>query len=279
MSVCRLLLPAVLILILYSCATDPVATVPYSAHPELQSYHESDSTSAVPAGDYPQDGIRIADVVFADDLAGRLFYPPDFNAENPVPMVIIVNSWSDSPDESQFVGYRRMDTALHRSWAARLAASGVVAVTYESHDVPKDSQRLIAFLYRNRKELGVDIRRTGLMAFDDGSDFLYAMMGDENSPLRMKAAAVFYPDFAWLGPSPSEPDAAVMFIKAGSPTVEKRYGVMIDMMAGKLKLSGYRVEVLEHPRGTRGFIYNLDDQKTRDILQSVEEMYHRTLVE
>lgn len=126
----------------------------------------------------------VDDITYTMDV----YYPSDMDDSSALPLVILVNGFRDS-SIAQFMGSDMKDIPGTVSWGRLLAASGLIAVAYESEQAD-DLEVLVAFIQENAESLSIDAERIGLMASSSNPPVAisYAMQ-DERDFIR---AAVFY---------------------------------------------------------------------------------------
>jgi len=93
-----------------------------------------------------------------------LCYPPTADDdERPRPAVVFVSGYPDA-GMRRVLGCRAMDMESSRSWAALVAASGMIGIAYATEQPGDDLRRLMRCLEERGTELGVDPARIGLWA-------------------------------------------------------------------------------------------------------------------
>ena len=100
------------------------------------------------------------DVAYSDALTMDLYRPPDSNRTR-LPAVVFVMGYSDLGAEKIFgCKFKEMESFI--GWAALVAASGLIAVTYVNHDPMRDLDTLFRHIRENAGALGIDESRIGL---------------------------------------------------------------------------------------------------------------------
>jgi acetyl esterase/lipase len=96
-------------------------------------------------------------------LAMDIYYPPASPATSELPAVIFVMGYPNSVVLERF-GMKLKDSGQYVSWGQLAAASGVIAITYETTQPEKDVYSVLAHARQNAKELRIDSNRMGLWA-------------------------------------------------------------------------------------------------------------------
>lgn len=145
------------------------------------------------------------------DLTLDLFLPPHAGSEGKLPLVILISGYPD-PAIKKYYGVNQKDLGLFSSWAELIAASGMIAVTYESERSAAETDHLIRFLRKNADAYGIDPGR--MAVFGCSANTLTAQSLMQESGAGIKCAVFYYPILA-------TPDGKTNDIIAASA---KRYG-------------------------------------------------------
>ena len=107
------------------------------------------------------------DVAYRTTDAGALtldlYYPLDWRSGDRSPAVVFVAGYPD-PGLRAVLGCKFKEMGAYLSWGQLVAASGLVAVTYENADPAADIHRVLQYLRDNAGPLGLDADRIGLWA-------------------------------------------------------------------------------------------------------------------
>jgi len=128
------------------------------------------------------DDVTVENIVYrtVDDTSFTMdvYYPPDMDMASPLPVVIFVNGFRDGVFDQAF-GSSFKDTAFMTPPARLIAASGLIAILYESEQ-PDDL-------------VGIDATRIGVWGSSSTTPaaISFAMQSDREF---IKAAAFFYGD-------------------------------------------------------------------------------------
>ena len=100
----------------------------------------------------------------AQSLIMDIYYPSPHSPQaisTSAPVVVLVTGHVDSLIETT-MGCKLKDTEQYRCWAKLLAASGIVAITYNNQNPAQDVFTLFNFLAENQQTLGVDVDNLGI---------------------------------------------------------------------------------------------------------------------
>lgn len=123
------------------------------------------------------------------DLKADIYLPPEVGENEIYPVVILVNDYPDSVI-NEYWGRDQKDMELFVSWAELIAASGMVAVTYQTQFSHSESDSLISFLARNADEYCIDINR--MAVFGASANTLAAQSLMQNKDYNIKCAILYY---------------------------------------------------------------------------------------
>ena len=122
-----------------------------------------------------------------------IYLPPRIEKEAKLPLVILINGYSD-PAIKKYFGVNQKDLGLFSSWAELIAASGMIAVTYESERSSSETDRLIEYLRRNAGAYHIDADR--LAVFGCSANALTAQSLIQDPRAGVKCAVFYYPILA-----------------------------------------------------------------------------------
>jgi hypothetical protein len=123
----------------------------------------------------------------SDTLKMDIFYPPDRKPGELLPAVILVNGFPNNQNWNK----RTWDPL--QSWGHLIAASGLIAVTYDTHN-KNDLDAVIENIQKKGADLGIDGSKLGLWSASSSSGLAsnYAFQEDR----KYLKFAVFY--YAWI---------------------------------------------------------------------------------
>ncbi|HJQ71200.1 MAG TPA: alpha/beta hydrolase [Blastocatellia bacterium] len=135
------------------------------------------------------DGVTIRrDVEYRATDAGALtmdiYYPPAYEAGARTAAVVFVLGYSDVGFQ-RMLGCKQKEMESYISWAQLAAASGLVAITYETTDPATDVHALMDYLRKNDAELGIDANCIGVWACSgNGPNALSVLMQGAESGVK-----------------------------------------------------------------------------------------------
>ena len=144
-----------------------------------------------------------------------IYFPPQSDRGHKLPVVILISGYPDSAIK-KYYGVNQKDLGLFDSWAELIAASGMIAVTYESERSAGETDRAIAFLRKNAATYGIDPEHIALFGCSANTLTAQSMMQDPVPGI--KCAVFYYPILA----TPDGKDADIIAASA------KRYGFYWD---------------------------------------------------
>lgn len=126
-----------------------------------------------------------------DRSLGFDLYSPTDSQRALAPAVLIVNGYPD-PGFKRRMGCAQKEMSSCEDWARLIAASGLIAVTYENHAPIVDARAILSHLQTHGSALGIDPTRLGLWACSGhGPTALSLLMNGPRADLR--CAALLYP--------------------------------------------------------------------------------------
>jgi hypothetical protein len=118
-----------------------------------------------------------------------LYSPPNINKNKRLPLVILINGYPDSVIKSWF-GVGQKDLEIFVSWSELIAASGMIAVTYETEKSPFETDTLIKYLQKNAETYNIDLNRMAI--FGCSANTLTALSLMQESSYKIKCAIFYY---------------------------------------------------------------------------------------
>jgi hypothetical protein len=89
------------------------------------------------------------------------------------------------------IGSRLKEMGQYISWGRLTAASGLVAITYETREPTVDIHELLAYVRQNVSSLGVDENRIGIWACSGNVPMALSVLMQETSD-GLKCAVLYY---------------------------------------------------------------------------------------
>jgi acetyl esterase/lipase len=132
-------------------------------------------------------------VVYSSDndvsLTMDIYYPPDVPAHSRLPVVVFVPAYPNSLILERY-GIKLKDAGQYVSWGQLAAASGIIAVTYETTQPEKDIYSVLAYIRINAGTLEMDGDRVGLWACSGNVPTALAVMLDGSTDI--KCSVLYY---------------------------------------------------------------------------------------
>jgi hypothetical protein len=130
-------------------------------------------------------------------LTMDIYYPPHLPPNSHLPVVIFVFGYPNSVILERF-GIKLKDLGQYVSWGQLVAASGIIAVTYETTQPEKDIYSVLACVRKNAKVLQIDGNRIGIWACSANVPTALSVLIDVSKDL--KCAVLYYGVmFDWNG--------------------------------------------------------------------------------
>ena len=125
------------------------------------------------------------------NLKMDLYTPPNISKNKRLPLVILISGYPDSSViKNKWYGVRQKDLELFVSWSELIAASGMIAVTYESEKSSFETDTLIKFLQKNAEKYNIDLNRIAI--FGCSANTLTALSLLQESSNLFKCAIFYY---------------------------------------------------------------------------------------
>ncbi|MHA2251311.1 MAG: alpha/beta hydrolase [Candidatus Kariarchaeaceae archaeon] len=134
--------------------------------------------------------INPVQVSFKSDLSMDIYYPPSEKEGGLLPAVIFVFGYSDTVMEKSF-GSKLKDAQPYISWSQLMAASGLVAITYESKEPNEDIIALIQHLKQNAESLKINSSRIGIWSCSGNVPTALSMLTSDFQD-NIKCAVLYY---------------------------------------------------------------------------------------
>jgi dienelactone hydrolase len=121
------------------------------------------------------------------DLEADIYTPPGLSKDSKLPVVILTNNYPDERWKKSSVVHK--DWQMIISWAELIAASGMVAVTYQTKYSATETESLIGYLSKNAAKFNIDINRIAVFGCSGNALAAQSIMHYDNYNIR---CAVFY---------------------------------------------------------------------------------------
>ena len=144
-----------------------------------------------------------------------IYYPPNRQADQPLPAVILPNTWQRSG--KWYLENEHELLVLFEGWGRIIAANGLIAVTYDTL-YPNDLEAVVRHIQQNSTEYGIDGNQLGLFAGSAGTVLEGSFAYQENR--EYIKFAVFYYGSVIMPDSPGRQDWDVFCIELGCYSAE-----------------------------------------------------------
>ncbi len=123
------------------------------------------------------------------DLETDIYTPPSLSKGSKLPVVILTNNYPDATwNKNSGVCHKEWQMII--SWAELIAASGMVAVTYQTKHSSSEADSLISYLSKNADKFNIDIDR--IAVFGCSANALAAQSLTQNDEYNIKCAIFYY---------------------------------------------------------------------------------------
>lgn len=122
------------------------------------------------------------------DLEADIYTPPGLSRSSKLPLVILTNNYPETFWNNSSVTFK--DWQMIISWSKLIAASGMVAVAYQTNYSPSEADSLISYLSRNAAKFNIDINR--MAVFGCSANALAAQSLTQNDEYDIKCAIYYY---------------------------------------------------------------------------------------
>jgi len=123
-------------------------------------------------------------------LTMDIYYPPDSKSGSRLPVVVFVFGYPDLTMKTM-IGSKLKEMGQYISWGRLTAASGLVAITYETREPTVDIHELLAYVRQNASTLGVDKNRIGIWACSGNVPMALSVLMQETGDY-LKCAVLYY---------------------------------------------------------------------------------------
>ena len=92
------------------------------------------------------------------------YYPPNLKRDTRLPVVIFVLGYSDDVMQKK-MGSKLKDIEWYISWGKLTAASGMIAITYETQQPGSDIDELLKYIRQNAASLKINENKIGIWSY------------------------------------------------------------------------------------------------------------------
>lgn len=136
-----------------------------------------------------QHGVKYS--TFNDtDLAMDIYYPPNLKSDTMLPVVIFVFGYSDSVIQKD-IGSKLKDIGQYISWAELIAASGMIAITYETQQPGSDIDKLLKYIRQEAVSLKINGNKIGIWSCSANVPTALSVLMNERKEY-FKCAVLYY---------------------------------------------------------------------------------------
>jgi hypothetical protein len=214
-----------------------------------------------------------------------VYEPPGDLTGQRRPAVVFVTGFSDVGFATR-LGCKQKDMAFYRSWARLIAASGIVAITYENRDPAADVRQLFQFLRQNATALDLDMSSLAVWSCSGNvPTALWVLIGE---PLACAVLcygfmldldgrnAIADAQTQWRFANPAAGKTArdipstlpILIVRAGrdeTPTLNE----MIDLFSAHALAANLTVSIANHPSLAHAFDLHDDSEESRDAIRGI----------
>jgi dienelactone hydrolase len=243
----------------------------------------------------------------AGPLGIDLYYPPDAGSKrtrptgeggrvlSDPPVVVFATGFSDAGGR-KMLGCVIKEMESYVGWARLVAASGMVAITYENREPMADLRAVLQHVRDHGAELGVDAQRIGLVGFSgNGPVTLSALMEDRQLKCGvlcsaftldldgMTGVADAQAQWKFVNPCAGKtvddlPADLPLFIARAGRDQFAGLNDALDRFVAKALARNLPLTVVNHATGPHAFDTADDSETTRDIIRSILGFLRRHLL-
>jgi hypothetical protein len=221
--------------------------------------------------------VRVATRLYGEELEVDIYYPPDHNFNRLLPIVLIVNSRSDKVYESgslkkYFGGNAFRNTLWMISWAQAIAASGMIAVVYETGSRPDlNVGDLISHLSQNRQYLGVDVNNIGILAFSSDGVLAQDLVvnGKYDFKDSIRCLVLYYAGDSEMVPMPQK-GFPILLVRPGKDYISGNQSDYAKFIVAANE-AGIDFKLIDYAEGEHGFDRVNNTERSREIITETLE--------
>jgi dienelactone hydrolase len=224
------------------------------------------------------DQVTLANIEYKDGLTMDVYYPPDFDFTQDLPVVIFVNGFVDE-EIKQMIGCKLKDSGIYISWGQLVAASGMIAATYETQTPKTDIHDIINYTRAHASWLRVDSDRICLWSSSANPATALIALTDASAEYRdsLTCAVIYY------GVTPSgyadalSTDVPLFVVRAGKDDVSLNRD--LDRFVERAREANIPLEFVDYEDGIHGFDVWQDADESREIVKQTVEFMKSHLFE
>jgi len=278
-KILKMVIVFVIIPLLVGCGTSetPVSTPDHSILASDKRKDTPDQSFVVYT--LPEmDQITLANIEYKDGLTMDIYYPLDFNFSKNLPVVIFVNGDVDEEVE-KMIGCKWKDSGAYISWGQLVAASGMIAITYETQDPDLDIHDLVNYTRANGLLLRVDKDRICLWASSAHLRTALIALTDTSAEYHdsLACAVIYYGIIPPASADNLSADIPLFIVKAGKDVAP--LNIKLDQFVEKAREVNIPLEFVDYEDGIHGFDFWQDTDESREIIKQTLEFMKAHLQE
>lgn len=225
-------------------------------------------------------------------LTVDMYYPPGFKFGSNLPAVLVVFGYSNDAAK-KLVGSRLKDWSWYRSWGKLIAASGMIALIYET-DLPEKDLNILQFLQDRTDEFCIDRNRLGI--YSCSANVPTALVNCMDKTKKYFRCAAFYYGFLLMTDQKNIPeieslsekmgfsapklnaelklrdDLPLLIVRAGLDNVP-HLNSTIDHFILKAVGQNLQINFINYPEGQHGFDAYDDNDQSREIIKKTIDFW------
>ena len=224
------------------------------------------------------DQITLANIEYKEGLTMDIYYPLDFDFTQNLPVVIFVNGFVDEEFQKMF-GSKLKDSGVYISWGQLVAASGMIAITYETHDPDVDIHDLLNYTQANGSWLRVDKDRICLWASSASPPTALIALTDTSAEYHdsLACTVIYYGIIPPVSVDDLSADIPLFIVKAGKD--DAFLNIKLDKFVEKAREANIPLEFVDYEDGIHGFDVWQDTDESREIIKQTLEFMKTHLQE
>ena len=220
-------------------------------------------------------------------LTMDIYYPPEPIKRNSLPAVVFVLGYSDIGFQKIF-GCNLSQMESYRCWGRLTAASGMIAITYETRQPEKDIHALIQHIQNNAKSLGIDEGTLGMWSCSGNVPLALSIVMDQKLRSHFRCAALWYglmldlngktwiaeaaSKWGFANPCAGRPVADLaqdvpIFIARAGHDQNPGLNESLDQFVAEMLRLNLPVTLVNHPTGPHAFDLFDDSEASRHVIK------------
>jgi acetyl esterase/lipase len=210
--------------------------------------------------------LMASELNFSENLLMDIYYPPDYQFNTKLPVVILLHDFSDQGGQTS----TNKDIQQQIDWAKLFAASGMIVVSAQAGEDPYLTfNSMMDYLNANADLLGIDMNRIGFWGCSGHCLFLWRILGDSPYRDNFRAAALYYCYF--IKPDSWPKNISLFVVRAGQDSYVDS-GVM-DRLLKSARDNNIPVQYTVLPEAVHGFDIYQDVQMSKDMIKQTLDFF------